>query len=263
VVLSSALLAQSPIDKPARVKVEAVDLASGSVISSDHLQMVTQEVESRSYLANQLQEIVERSRYRLQREGYFKAEISVAESRQISAINGTIAVTLTVIEGQQFRLKRLTFSGSKAFPESQLREQFVIADGDVFDVERIRKGLDQLRVLYGSQGYINFTPVPNTDADDEARAIMLHIDCDEGKQYHFGKLRVVGPELHPGDREKMLAAWEPNVGKPYIGWKVGRFLVDMAPYFPGEWKKDQQHSELSFDSATATASLRMVLPGEK
>ena len=77
---------------------------------------------------------------------------------------------MPVEEGDRYRLKEITFSGNKAVSDTRaLRAQFKIKDGDIFDTEAIRKGLDNLRKAYAALGYINFTPVPNTDADDETK----------------------------------------------------------------------------------------------
>jgi len=176
-----------------------------------------------------------------------------------SPIGGTIAVTLAIKEGQQYQLKQITFSGNKELSASQLRQQFEIADGDVFDVEQIRKGLEEIRKLYALRGYINFTPVPNTEPDED-RAVTPKIDCDEGKQFHFGKLVVAGRELHPGDGEKILAAWKPSEGSVYNQDQVEEFWNDMAPFLPCGWKVEQ-HLEIRQNAETATASLVVLLPG--
>jgi outer membrane protein assembly factor BamA len=255
------LLAQSPIDHIGEVTVSSVDVTSDSAISSEHLLEITQEIEKHSYPSSQPEEIVEQARYRLQCAGYFKADVALNDVHTVNPIAGTIAVTLAVREGQQYHLRQIAFKGNKEFSESQLRQQFEIADGDLFDVERIRKGLEQIRKLYTIHGYINFTPVPNTDPDDHA-VVTLQIDCDEGKQFHYGKLAVAGRELRPGDGEKILAAWKPSEGSVYDGAQVEEFWMDIAPLLPPGWKIEQ-HLEIRQNPQTATASLVLLLPGAK
>ena len=254
------LLAQSPINHIGEVTVASLEVTSGSAVSSEHLLQITQEIESHSYPPGQPQEIVERARYTLQREGYLKADVRLNDVRTINATDGTIAVTLAIREGPQFRLEQISFTGNKALSASQLRQQFEIADGDVFDVEQIRSGLDHIRKLYASRGYINFTPVPNTEPDEHRDVISLDIDCDEGKQFHFGKLVVAGRELHPGDGEKILAAWKPSEGSVYNQDQVEEFWKNIAPFLPPGWEIEQ-HLEIRQNSETATASLVVLLPG--
>ena len=59
-------------------------------------------------------------------------------------------------------MSEITFTGNKAVLTSELRNQFTIANGDVFDTEKIRRDLEGIRRVYVSRGYINFVPVPNT-----------------------------------------------------------------------------------------------------
>ena len=57
------------------------------------------------------------------------------------------------------------------FSVDELRGQFPIADGDIVHVDKIRKGLEDLRRLYVSQGFIDFTPVSNTETDDASATV--------------------------------------------------------------------------------------------
>lgn len=212
---SGFCLAQSPTGQMGSVTVSSVDATSASQVSSEHLQAIRVEIESHSYPMAYPEEIVERARYTLQRQGYFEADVRWPDTPSMIPVARTLAVTLAIREGQQYRLNKITFNRDKQYSEWQLRQLFAIADGDLFDVEKIRQGLDQLRELYGSRGYINFVAVPNTKPDEDTGTVTLEMDCDEGKQFRFGELVVEGGELHPGDTEKMLAAWKTYDGQGY------------------------------------------------
>ena len=103
-------------------------------------------------------------------------------------------------------------------------------------------------------------PVPNTEADDKNRVVTLRIDCDEGKQFHYGRLTVLGNEIHEGDSEKILNAWRFNEGGVYNGDEVEKFWNDIAPYLPPDWQLEQ-HLEIRQDPSTASATLAVLLPG--
>jgi len=55
-------------------------------------------------------------------------------------------------------------------------------DDDISSREKITKGLDNLRKMYGELGYLHFVSVPDTRFDDAKKLIYLDIDVDEGKQ---------------------------------------------------------------------------------
>src|SRR5204863_204501 len=74
-------------------------------------------------------------------------------------------------------------------------------------------GLENLRRLYGSQGYLNFTPVPNTRFNEDSETVDLEIDVDEGRQFRWGNLHVDG--MRDLDREVLLRSWEGIRGQLY------------------------------------------------
>ena len=65
-------------------------------------------------------------------------------------------------------------------------------DGDIFNADMVRKGLEDLRKVYGALGYINFTAVPDTTVDEEHKLITLKIDIDEGKQFYVRRIEFQG-----------------------------------------------------------------------
>ena len=256
---SGLLLAQAPADQAGRMTVGQVDVDPGSSVSPQGLRSIVEEIENDTYSLNQPEEIVERARYALQRYGYFKADVSLSSARPISPDQATIAVTLAIRKGQQYRLSEINFAGNQVVLESKLRSQFAIANGDVFDTEKVRQGLESIRRLYGSRGYINFAPVPYTDADDKTFSVTLRIDCDEAKQFYFGRLEVVGEELHPGDRDRFLSAWKPFEGRVYNADQVEQYWRDMGKFLPPDWRLEQ-HLKITQDPQTAIATLDVLLP---
>ena len=74
------LLVQSAAAQSGRMVITSVDVTSDSSLSSDHLRAITEEATKNTYTGNQPgEEFAERARYLLQQDGYFKAEVSLAE----------------------------------------------------------------------------------------------------------------------------------------------------------------------------------------
>jgi outer membrane protein assembly factor BamA len=59
-------------------------------------------------------------------------------------------------------------------------------------------GLDELRKLYGTWGYVDMAANPVVMTDESRRIIDLALEVDEGRAYDFGKLYLEGVESHPG-----------------------------------------------------------------
>ena len=137
---------------------------------------------------------------------------------------------MQVEEGPRYRLKDITFAGGTVFPAARLRLLFPINDGDVFSTSRVRQGINELRRVYGGRGYINFTPVPDTEINDEDRTIRVRFEPDEGKQFRIASVNVIG--LASQDQKKVEQFWEQQMGKPFSSDLVERFFIRNASLLP-------------------------------
>ena len=140
------------------------------------------------------EEAIERVRAAWQDRGYFKVQVR-GDVKMLtgSPTSSRIAVTALVDEGQQYRLREITFKNNRAISNTRaLRNLFPTKDGDVFSRKEIAKGLENLSKAYGQVGYVNFTSIPNTGIDDERELIDLDIDVDEGKQFYVSSVNVLG-----------------------------------------------------------------------
>ncbi len=222
----------------------------------------------RTYDSTKLNEDAERVRYYYQTKGYFKALVSDPKT-QIHDTNGftwympwkhtpgkAVDITMPVEEGAQYRLKEITFTGNKAITNTAaLRAQFKIKDGDIFDTEAIRKGIENLRKAYAQLGYINFTPVPDTRADDEKKLISMNIDLDEGKQFYVRRIEFQGNTTTRDKvirRELLL-----QEGQVYNGnlWEISLLRLNQLQYF--EPLKPDQDSEIHQNVADSTVDITL------
>jgi outer membrane protein insertion porin family len=228
--------------------------------------IILQNLWARTYDSTKLTEDAERVRYYYQTKGYFKALVGDPKT-QIHDTNSVrwyypfktspgkaVDITIPVEEGERYRLKEITFTGNKAVTSTKaLRALFKIKDGDVFDTEAVRKGLEALRKAYAALGYINFTPVPNTEADDEKKLISLRIDLDEGKQFYVRRIEFQG---NTTTRDKVirreLALEE---GQIYNGnlWELSILRLNQLQYF--DQLKPDQDSEIKQNPQDGTVDI--------
>jgi hypothetical protein len=130
--------------------------------------------------------------------GYFNVKVAAkAKSLGGDSERERFVVTAHVDEGLQYRLGQIRFVDGTAFPADTLRNLIPMNDGDLFDVSKVREGIQVLTKMYASHGYVDFTAVPNTEFADRPQLISLVMRLDEQKQYRIGRISVVGaaPEI--------------------------------------------------------------------
>jgi outer membrane protein assembly factor BamA len=78
------------------------------------------------------------------------------------------------------------------FTDQQLRALFLIQDGEIFDIDKLRLGIGQLQQAYGNRGFVNFTTIPSLAIDENLNRIAVFFEFDKGKQFRYGKVEVTG-----------------------------------------------------------------------
>lgn len=87
-----------------------------------------------------------------------------------------------------------------------------------------------MRKVYGERGYINFTPVPNTNVYPD-KTIRLTIDIDEGKQFRIGEMRVLGTSQSIAN--EIVRAF-PRKGTAYNSAELEAAFNEIRPKIPVE-----------------------------
>jgi outer membrane protein insertion porin family len=229
--------------------------------------IILENIFSRTYDASKLNEDVERVRDAYQQKGYFKATPGDPKTQMrdvhhiihipfIQSGRGKVVdITLPIDEGERYRLGSISFTGNTVIASKLLRTLFPMKDGDIFNTANVRKGLDNLRTAYGAQGYINFTPVPDTKIDDEKKLISLVIDIDEGKRFYVRRIEFEG---NTTTRDKVirreLAIEE---GQPYNSkaWEFSLLRLNQLGYF--EQLKPDADTDIHKDEKNGTVDLTL------
>jgi outer membrane protein insertion porin family len=168
-------------------------------------------------------EALERVRAGWQDRGYFKVQVGGdATILTRSPLSQRITLNVHVDEGTQYNLGAIKFKHYKAIGDaSVLRLLFPIKDGDIFSRQQVATGLENLQKAYGEMGYINFTSIPNTKLDDEKKLVYLDIDLDEGKQFYFSSVNVLGVN----ERAQQEVSKDFPIGQVYSGRLLELFFV--------------------------------------
>ncbi len=210
------------IDEGPKVKVGAIDIQGNSAFSDREViramknlkpigiphSLIFENLFARTYDSTKLDEDSQRVRQAYQTKGYFEAKV-INHDEQVHDVYGRklffpllrsskpgkrVDITMVVDEGQKYYLRNFNFVGMKLFrtPDLIARQVFGMAPGDVFSTEKLQKGLDNLRKLYGDFGYIDFVPSPDPQIVPGKNQVDLTMDVDEGHQFFVRRIDFQG-----------------------------------------------------------------------
>jgi outer membrane protein insertion porin family len=104
-----------------------------------------------------------------------------------------VQLRVEVAEGPRYTVGDVTFEGNAVVASDVLRPLFDIHTGEIYSRERIVKGLERARELYGAGGYFEFTALPDLrPRDDGSRVVDIVFKVDEGKQYFVNRIQFTG-----------------------------------------------------------------------
>jgi len=245
-VLVVSLVANAGLGQPCPNELERCVRINKLVIESNSLpdadreritRLLQQKRDPESYIG-------ERIRQALRDVGYFKAVVDEPKFTYPTKGREIANVTVKVEPGAQYRLGEIRFRRATVFPAAQLRDVFSQRNGDLFNATEFSKGLDDLRKLYGTRGYVNMVASPVPSIDESRRIIDLLLEVNEGEAYDFGRLYLEGVEPRPGVGKVLLDSWKPLEGKRYNPVELQHWLL--ANHF--DWKV----SALASDSIRTT-----------
>ncbi len=163
-------------------------ISGTQTLSSDELAKITNELIGSCFDENS-GELEERVRALFNNRGYLTLEVKSLRVKPIDpiAVPKPVMLEADVLEGPRFRLAEINFTGDHAFTTDELRSKFLLKKGDLLARDKIAGGLDDLRQLYVSPGFLDLTMIPEVQILSDGTAI-LSVSILEHVQYHMRKL---------------------------------------------------------------------------
>lgn len=205
-------------------------------------------------LTGDTEEIV---RQAYQNNGYLKAR---ARAEAIVADRGDLHVVSLVVHvggGYRYQVGHTIWKGNSAISADELNQIFAIHDGEMFQRQRIANGLDAVRNLYLSHGYINVTMIPYPKVDEARKTVSFEMGIEEGKQFRFGELEMEG--IEDEHRRILFSAWSELRGKTYSPERADQFFRHFfTPLRAGVSPKDYTHIYLNELKGTVDYALSLT-----
>lgn len=238
-----------------KIAVESFVVSGTRAIDSAELAEITHSMAGRKFNDNS-EELEERIRAQFQDHGYFKVEIQKLDIKVLDPLASPKPVRLDaqVSEGPRCRLSSIEFTGNHALSSQELRAKIPIKIGDEFRRSKIAAGLNSMRGLYGSRGFLESVFVPDVKWDSSSTA-KLNIEVKEGPQYQMDQLEISGPSEVA---EKLQMRWELAPGTIFDATYLGTFLEKNGSLLPADFTQSSG-VELFTDCRDGTVSVHLHL----
>jgi len=116
-----------------------------------------------------------------------------------------IRLRVPVDEGQKFKIGTFEITGDKTLNLDAIKRLFAINEGDDYSSEKIRKGLERAKEVYGMYGFWQFAPEPELHprgidpdtgrplgAEAPPPIMDISIKMNEGKQFKVHRMTFTG-----------------------------------------------------------------------
>lgn len=112
-------------------------------------------------------------------------------------VGKAVNITIKIEEGEQYRMGTLKIVSSDpdkalSLKVEPLKALFPLKQGDILNVDKLRKALKNYTDAYGQYGFIDFTAEPDFDINDATKTINLTLRFDEQKQYYVRRINFSG-----------------------------------------------------------------------
>ncbi len=273
------------IDEGPKVKVGEIDIEGNTAFSDRDViramknlhpigiphSILFEDLFAKTYDPSKLDEDKSRVQVFYQDHGYFTARVteSMVTMRQtggqgmhIPLIHpnkpGTSAdVSLTVEEGKLYHLNNITFTGVKFFrtPDALMAPLFQMAKGDTFSTVKLRKGLENMRKLYGDFGFIDFVAEPSFEPMADSGLMDMSLSVDEGHQFFVRRIDFSG-NLTTRDKiiRRQLLIDEGQIFNNRL-WELSILRLNQLGYF--EPLKAEDAADIKRDTKTNTVDITL------
>lgn len=140
---------------------------------------------------------------------------------QAEKVDGVVA-TVTVDEGQVYRLGEVGFAGVAESETAPLQKLADLRKGDIANFDDVKAAAARVEKKYRDEGYLHVSSKIDRDVHDGDHSVNLQVMLDLGAQYRFGKLTIQGLDiLAEPEIRRAFGAME---GKPYQPGYADAFL---------------------------------------
>jgi outer membrane protein insertion porin family len=137
----------------------------------------------------QLEQDLDKIREYYQDHGYIDVEIK--EVRRERTGKGPLIITIVLVEGPQYHVRKLTTAGYQNTTDDRIRKLLKMKEGSVYSPKQLHDDAKAVADAYGSGGYVDLVIVPEGEPAGPA-LIDVHYKIDEGVRSFVNRINIEG-----------------------------------------------------------------------
>lgn len=143
------------------------------------------------YKDEEIRADIERIKELYHNHGYINVEVSEPKVT-LSDDKKRLYIDITVSEGEQYKMGRLSIEGNTVFTTEELLKNIKSKTGNVFSRKGLKDDIDRIIDLYTERGYARVDVDPRIDVDDQKRVLNATLYISEGDIYKIGRIEITG-----------------------------------------------------------------------
>ena len=137
----------------------------------------------------QLQQDLDKIREFYQDHGYI--DVEVKDVRRERTEKGPMVLTIVIVEGQQYHVRKLLITGYENTTEQKIRVLLKMKEGSVYSPKQLRDDAKAVADAYGSGGYVDLVVQPEGTPAGPA-LIDVHYNIEEGVRSFVNRINIEG-----------------------------------------------------------------------
>ena len=137
----------------------------------------------------QLEQDLDKIREYYQNHGFI--DVTIKEVRKDRTPKGPMIITIVILEGPQYHVRKLTISGYEHSTDAKIRAFLKMKEGSVYSPKQLRDDAKAVADAYGSGGYVDLVITPEGTPAGPG-LIDVHYNIEEGTRSFVNRVNVEG-----------------------------------------------------------------------
>lgn len=123
--------------------------------------------------------------------GFVHAAVTNVETK-FDPITSNYDITYTIHEGDMYFIKQVEIEGNEILSSQTLKNAIPVQPGQRYSVDKLRKSIERLRLMWGEFGYIFADIEPTINIDEEEKTVSVSFSFDLKDKVYLNRLTIKG-----------------------------------------------------------------------